>query len=101
MVNRIKIFVITLFFFSIVHNVFAFDKKGNSSFISELKTGVVAHDVGFFGRQKEGGLDSTFEFLFRKINYNLDHFERWIEQASRFNESISIINFLENNLDNI
>ena len=37
----------------------------------------------------------------RKINYNLDHFERWIEQASRFNESISIINFLENNLDNI
>ena len=37
----------------------------------------------------------------RKINYNLDHFERWIEQASRFNESIRIINFLENNLDNI
>ena len=71
MINKLKIFVIIFSFFIIAHNAFAFDKKGNASFITEIKTGVVAHDAGIFGRQKEKGLDSTFEFLFRKINYNL------------------------------
>ena len=71
MINKLKIFVIIFSFFIIAHNAFAFDKKGKASFITEIKTGVVAHDVGIFGRQKEKGLDSTFEFLFRKINYNL------------------------------
>ena len=71
MINKLKIFVIIFSFFIIAHNAFAFDKKGSASFITEIKTGVVEHDAGIFGRQKEKGLDSTFEFLFRKINYNL------------------------------
>ena len=65
-------FLVTLFVSSmILTNVYAFDEKSKCYFISEVKTGVVGHYVGFFGRQTEEGLDSTFEFLFRKINYNL------------------------------
>ena len=71
MINKLKIFVITIFLCVLTNNAYTFDKKGSSSFINEIKTGVVAHDVGFFGTQKEEGLDSTFEFLFRKIDYNL------------------------------
>ena len=71
MINKLKIFVITIFLCGLTNNAYTFDKKGSSSFINEIKTGVVAHDVGFFGTQKEEGLDSTFEFLFRKIDYNL------------------------------
>ena len=42
MTNKLKIYIIIFSFFTIVHNAFAFDKKGNASFISEIKTGVVA-----------------------------------------------------------
>ena len=35
------------------------------------------------------------------MKYNLNNFERWIEKASRFNESINIINLIEKNLGNI
>ena len=55
MINKLKIFVIIFLFFTIVHNAFAFDKKGNASFITEIKTGVVAHAAGFFGGQKSKG----------------------------------------------
>lgn len=72
MLNKLKIFLLTfVFVFTTIGGISAFDKKGTSSFITEVKTGVVQHDAGIFGRQKEGGLDSTFEFLFREINYNL------------------------------
>ena len=71
MIKKFKFFYVLLLFIFINNDLYSFDKKGNASFISEIKTGVVAHDVGFFGRQKEEGLDSTFEFLFKKIDYNL------------------------------
>ena len=71
MFNRAKLTFVFLFFFTFLSNANAFDKEGNSSFISEIKTGVVQHDAGVFGRTKEEGIDSTFEFLFRKIDYNL------------------------------
>lgn len=70
MINKIKIFFTAFLFVILSQNIFAFDKKASGSFISEVKTGIVGHDVGFFGRQKEEGLDSSFEILFRKINYN-------------------------------
>ena len=63
--------MLTLVFAITTGSMYAFDKKSNPSFITEVKTGIVAHDAGIFGRQKEEGLDSTFEFLFREINYNL------------------------------
>ena len=66
-----KIIVLAIFFSLFAYKLQAFDAKNNASFVSEVKTGVTAHDVGFFGRQKEDGLDSSFEFLFREINYNL------------------------------
>ena len=71
MIKKFKFFYVLLLFIFINNDLYSFDKKGNASFISEIKTGVVAHDIGLFGRQKEEGLDSTFEFLFRKIDYNL------------------------------
>ena len=55
MINKLKIFVITIFLCVLTNNAYTFDKKGSSSFINEIKTGVVAHDVGFFGTQKEEG----------------------------------------------
>ena len=67
--KKLKIFLLTLVFAITTGSIYAFDKKGNTSFITEVKTGIVAHDAGIFGRQKEEGLDSTFEFLFREINY--------------------------------
>ena len=71
MVKKLKIFLLVLIFILKTPHIFAFDKKGSASFINEVKTGIVGHDVGVFGRQKEEGLNSTFEFLFQKINYNL------------------------------
>lgn len=71
MCSELKIFFLTFVFVFTIGGISAFDKKGTSSFITEVKTGVVQHDAGIFGRQKEEGLDSTFEFLFREINYNL------------------------------
>ena len=71
MINKLKIIIIAFSFFSVTNNAFTFDKKGSPFFLNEVKTGVVAHDAGIFGRQKEKGLDSSFEFLFRNINYNL------------------------------
>ena len=71
MIKKYKIIASALFFSSFAYNVQAFDGKSNPSFISEIKTGIVAHDVGFSGNQKEEGIDSSFEFLFREINYNL------------------------------
>ena len=71
MINKTFFLYGLLFFTFFIQNGNAFDKKGNSSFITEVKTGIVQHDAGVFGRQKEEGLDSTFEFLFRPINYNL------------------------------
>ena len=71
MILKIKIIVFALFFSIFLCKAEAFNNKNDASFISEVKTGIVAHDVGFFGRQKEDGLDSSFEFLFRRINYNL------------------------------
>lgn len=71
MILKIKIIVFALFFSIFLYKAEAFNNKNDASFISEVKTGIVAHDVGFFGRQKEDGLDSSFEFLFRRINYNL------------------------------
>ena len=71
MKNKSKIAVFATFFSIFGCNVYAFNDKTSTSFISEIKTGIAAHDVGVFGRQKEDGLDSSFEFLFRKINYNL------------------------------
>ena len=71
MIKNVKILLVSFLLIFLVNTSYAFDKKGTSSFITEVKTGVVAHDIGLFGRQKESGLDSTFEFLFRKIDYNL------------------------------
>jgi len=69
--NKLKIFLLTLVFAITTGSMYAFDKKSNPSFITEVKTGIVAHDAGIFGRQKEEGLDSTFEFLFRNyLSYN-------------------------------
>ena len=53
-----KIIVLALFFSLFAYKLHAFDAKNNASFVSEVKTGVTAHDVGFFGRKKEDGLDS-------------------------------------------
>ena len=71
MIKKYKVIVSALFLASIGINAQAFDNKTSVSFISEVKTGFANHDVGFFGRQKEDGIDSSFEFLFREINYNL------------------------------
>ena len=71
MIKKYRIFILSLFFSFFAYNAYGFDSKNNVSFISEVKTGIAAHDVGFFGRQKEDGLVSSFEFLFREINYNL------------------------------
>ena len=71
MIKKCRIFILSLFLSFFAYNAHAFDSKNNISFISEVKTGIAAHDVGFFGRQKEDGLVSSFEFLFREINYNL------------------------------
>ena len=65
MVKKLKIFLLVLIFILKTPHIFAFDKKGSASFINEVKTGIVGHDVGVFGRQKEEGLNSTFEFLFQ------------------------------------
>ena len=71
MIKRYQIIVLTLFFGCFGYDAFAFDNKTNASFISEVKTGIASHDVGVLGRKKEDGLDSSFEILFREINYNL------------------------------
>ena len=71
MIKKYKVIVSALFLASIGINAQAFDNKTSVSFISEVKTGFANHDVGFFGSQKEDGIDSSFEFLFREINYNL------------------------------
>ena len=71
MVKRYQIIVLTLFFSCFGYDALAFDNKTNASFISEVKSGITSHDAGVFGRQKEDGLDSSFEILFREINYNL------------------------------
>ena len=71
MIKKYKVIVSALFLASIGINAQAFDNKTSVSFISEVKTGFANHDVGFFGRQKEDGIDSSFELLFREINYNL------------------------------
>ena len=71
MIKKYKVIVSALFLASIGINAQAFDNKTSVSFISEVKTGFANHDVGFFGRQKEDGIDSSFEFLFREINFNL------------------------------
>ena len=61
MLNKLKIFLLTfVFVFTTIGGISAFDKKGTSSFITEVKTGVVQHGAGIFVRQKEEGLDSTF-----------------------------------------
>ena len=61
MIKNVKILLVSFLLIFLVNTSYAFDKKGTSSFITEVKTGVVAHDIGLFGRQKESGLDSTFE----------------------------------------
>jgi len=71
MIKKYKVIASALFLASIGINAQAFDNKTSVSFISEVKTGFANHDVGFFGSQKEDGIDSSFEFLFREINYNL------------------------------
>jgi len=71
MINKSKIAIFATFVSIFGCNVYAFDDKTNASLITEIKTGIVAHDVGFLGSQKEDGLVTSFEFLFRKINYNL------------------------------
>ena len=40
MINKLKIFVITIFLCVLTNNAYTFDKKGSSSFINEIKTGV-------------------------------------------------------------
>jgi hypothetical protein len=65
--NFIKIFIIALFLVFQVSFTQAFEDKVSKNFMGlyEVKQGVLAHDRGWFGKNREGfGPDYNFELMF-------------------------------------
>ena len=65
--NFIKIFIIALFLVFQTSYTQAFEDKVSKNFMGlyEVKQGVLAHDRGWFGKNREGfGPDYNFELMF-------------------------------------
>ena len=69
--NFIKIFIIALFLVFQTSYTQAFEDKVSKNFMGlyEVKQGVLAHDRGWFGKNREGfGPDYNFELMFNSPN---------------------------------
>ena len=69
--NNIKLFALCSFFVFQINNIKAFEDKTAKSFMGlyEVKQGVLAHDRGWFGKNREGfGPDYNFELMFKSPN---------------------------------
>ena len=69
--HRFIIYLISIFFLS-SSNLNAFEEKTAKNFMGlyELKQGIVAHDRGWFGKNREGvGPDYNFELMFNSPNF--------------------------------
>ena len=69
--NFIKLFTLFFFFIFQITNVKAFEDKTAKNFMGlyEVKQGVLAHDRGWFGKNREGfGPDYNFELMFNSPN---------------------------------
>ncbi len=57
------------------------DETASDSFVSEVRVGVLKHDIAFFGRDKEESIDVNAEILFRAPRWesldNSSAFVRW------------------------
>ena len=69
--NNIKLFALCSFFVFQINNIKAFEDKTAKGFmgIYEVKQGILAHDRGWFGKNREGfGPDYNFELMFKSPN---------------------------------
>jgi len=69
--NNIKLFALCSFFVFQINNIKAFEDKTAKGFmgIYEVKQGILAHDRGWFGKNREGiGPDYNFELMFNSPN---------------------------------
>ena len=69
--NNIKLFALCSFFVFQINNIKAFEDKTAKGFmgIYEVKQGILAHDRGWFGKNREGfGRDYNFELMFKSPN---------------------------------
>ena len=69
--HRFIIYLISIFFLS-SSNLNAFEEKTAKNFMGlyELKQGIIAHDRGWFGENREGfGPDYNFELMFNSPNF--------------------------------
>ena len=67
----IKLFALFFFFVFQINNIKAFEDKAADGFmgIYEVKQGILAHDRGWFGKNREGfGPDYNFELMFKSPN---------------------------------
>ena len=69
--NNIKLFALFSFFVFQINNIKAFEDKATDGFMGvyEVKQGILAHDRGWFGKNREGfGPDYNFELMFKSPN---------------------------------
>ena len=69
--NNIKLFALFFFFVFHINNIKAFEDKAAKGFMGvyEVKQGILAHDRGWFGKNREGfGPDYNFELMFKSPN---------------------------------
>ena len=67
----IKLFALFFFFVFQISNLQAFEDKATKGFMGvyEVKQGILAHDRGWFGKNREGiGPDYNFELMFNSPN---------------------------------
>ena len=67
----IKLFALFFFFVFQISNLQAFEDKATKGFMGvyEVKQGILAHDRGWFGKNREGiGPDYNFELMFKSPN---------------------------------
>ena len=67
----IKLFALFFFFVFQISNLQAFEDKAAKGFMGvyEVKQGILAHDRGWFGKNREGiGPDYNFELMFNSPN---------------------------------